>query len=104
MQIKPSDYVDMLLLINGDKPCVRLGNNSLDIYGQVTTWCKKHKYYGFVSRENLYYVTKSMLLARIARRIDDSTFRHTFILGRLLGYPSCCCRKIAAVGEDNRCF
>ena len=99
--LKKSDYVDMLLLINGDKPCARLGQNNHEVYEKINCWCKKNKYYGFVSNANLFYVSKFRVLAKITQLMDDSSFNHTFILGLLLGYPVCCCKKIADVKEEN---
>lgn len=99
--LKPSDYVDFLLFLAHEKPCLRLGYNQLDVFLEMITWCKAHKLSYVVSDAGFMYIAKYFALAYIARVIDDSTMSHTYILGKILGYPSCCSKRMAAIGESN---
>ena len=99
--LKPSDYVDFLVFCMHEKSCVRLGKNESTVYHEMTLWCNKHNLQYVISEIGYMYVAKSKMLARLARTIDDSLNEHTYFLGKILGYPSCCSRKIAGVGENG---
>lgn len=101
VSLKKSDYVDFLLFINYDKPCVRVGSNSKNVYDELNVWCQKYKYSFRLSKSGLVYISRNRFLGILAQKADDSLFPHTIIFGLLLGYPLCCCRKIKAVGEKN---
>lgn len=99
--LKPSDYVDLLLFLAHEKPCLRLGYNQPDVYLEMITWCREHNLSYVVSQAGFMYISKYFVLAYIAKVIDDSTLSHTYIFGRILGYPSCCSKHIAMIGERN---
>lgn len=99
--LRPSDYVDMLLFLSHNKPTVRLGLNSEAAYQSMADWCTMHHFNYCISQANYMYISTSHYLANLTRIIDDATFPHEFILGILLGYPSCCARKASLVGEIN---
>lgn len=101
VNLRPSDYVDMLLFLNKDKPAVRLGLNSEVVYQSMTEWCAIYHYNYCISQSNYMYISGSRFLANLIRIIDDATFPHEFILGIFLGYPSCCARKASFVGESK---
>jgi hypothetical protein len=99
--LKPSDYIDFLLFCMHEKPCVRLGQNDCMVYHEMTLWCQKQKLAYIVSESGLMYVSKSKFFAWLAKCTDDSLLNHTYFFGKLLGYPSCCSKKIADVGETG---
>ena len=99
--LKPSDYVDFLLFLAHEKPCLRLGYNQTDVYLEMIAWCKTHKLAYVVSEAGFMYISKYFPLAYIAKVVDDSTISHTYIFGKILGYPSCCSKRIATIGESN---
>jgi hypothetical protein len=99
--LKKSDYTDMLLFLINLKPCVRLGSNNDAVYNSMKRWCESNGFSYVVSSEHLMYISKTKLLAKITQVVDDSVFKHSYVLGRLLGYPRCCCKKISSVGENE---
>ena len=99
--LKPADYIDLLLFLLKEKPCVRLGNNSLRTYKNVAIWCENNDIDYIISKEGFMYISFSWLCANITQIVDDSVFNHTYLLGKLLGYPTCCSKKIANIGETN---
>lgn len=99
--LKKSDYIDLLLFLCNLKKSIRLGNNNFDTYLVMKNWCDKYNFSYTISSSNLMYISKFKILCLITQLIDDSSFNHSYILGRILGYPKCCCKKIALVGEKN---
>lgn len=99
--LKKADYVDLLLFQIGLKPCVRLGSTDKRAVTQMKLWCKQNKYKFCLTNENYFYISKYKLIAYITMKVDNSFFEHTYLLGRLLGYPKCCCKKIKEIGEVN---
>lgn len=99
--LKKSDYIDMLLFLLDIKQCVRLGSNDAAAYSLMIKWCAKYKYAYVLGSSQLMYIAKNRFIAKIAQIADDSKYNHSYTLGRLLGYPGCCCKKIASVGENN---
>lgn len=101
LDLKPSDYIDFLLFLSNLKPCVRLGYNKFDVYNKMIIWCKRYDYYYVVSSEKFMYISKKKFINIFAMKVDNSLYKHSFILGLLFGYPSCCSKKIASIGENN---
>lgn len=99
--LKPSDYVDMLLFLGLCKPVVRLGQNNFMLYRKMNAWCKKYSFKSYVSRAGYMYISKKMFLSYFASIVDDLPFPHEYLLGNLLGYPKCCVKKISTLGESN---
>ena len=99
--LKPSDYIDFLLFCMNEKSCVRLGQNDGLVYHEMTLWCQKQNLSYVKSESGLMYVSKSKFIAWLAKCTDDSPLNHTYFFGKLLGYPSCCSKKIAEIGENE---
>jgi len=99
--LKPSDYVDFLLFLAHEKPCLRLGYNQSSVYQDMLVWCKKNKLAYVVSKAGFMYISNNFLLALVAKTVDDSTLSHTYVFGKILGYPTCCSRRIAEIGENQ---
>jgi len=99
--LPPSCYVDFLLLLGGLKPAIRLhvvdprGHRAIALWGEE---------YGYALSSNLtgyICIAKTEVAAVRLRELDDSYEPHEYELGLMLGYPPCCCRKAADVGESN---
>lgn len=99
--LKNSDYVDILLFLSGSKRAIRLGENTDKIYEKMHNWCKKFKYKSKISRSGLMYISNHLWLATLVNVVDNSVFPHAYVLGCLLGYPSCCSKRIAKLGENS---
>ena len=97
--LKCSDYVDIMLLLSGSKRAIRLGKNTTEVYEKMNYWCIKFKYRSKISRSGLMYISKYIGFVTLVNIVDDCIFPHAYILGCLLGYPSCCSKKIAKIGE-----
>lgn len=99
--LKPSDYVDLLLYLSRLKSCVRLGYNNNEVYKKMIYWCKNNNFSFIISEEGFMYISKNYLIAWLAKVIDNSTWNHTLLLGLIFGYPRCCSKKVASIGENN---
>lgn len=99
--LKPSDYVDFIQFFVNEKPVIRLGFNKKYVYNQMILWSKNNQLAYVVSQAGYMYIAKNFFLVNLAKIIDDSTFKHTFLLGKIFGYPTCCSRKISKIGEEN---
>lgn len=99
--LKKSDYVDFLLYLNKEKPCIRLGKNKNFVYKELIDWCYKFNHSYVISKSGLMYISKHKIIAIFTMHIDDLSIPHELLLGKLLGYPICCSKKIMSVGEMN---
>ncbi len=95
-----SARVDILLFLLGLKLCVRTKlkpfQNELK---PIEEWCKQFKLHFEKSTDGFIYIAKDQELLHLVNSVDHSHHPHEEELGRLLGYPTCCYRKIAEVGE-----
>lgn len=91
----------MLLFLSGLKLTVRLAYNSYEVYDEMAYWCREFKYANEISDSGLMYISKHVGLVKLANILDNSIYPHAYILGRLLGYPACCSKHIAHLGEDS---
>lgn len=57
----------------------------------------------FISSDNAGYaaISRHPSLARRVLEVDSRPGRHTAQLGQLLGYPACCARAAARVGDEG---
>ena len=96
-----SSAVDFMHLIACGKPAVRTQIQQINGLAKIAVWCEQ---YGFAFQsddEGYICVAQDVDLARMILLVDQSVEPHESMLGKLLGYPSCCCDFIAAVGETN---
>lgn len=99
--LPPSSYIDFLLLLGGLKPTIRLYVIEARTQHAIEFWGEE---YGYASAANPFgyiYIAKTQDAALRLRELDDSPEAHEFELGLLLGYPQCCCRRAAEIGESN---
>jgi len=96
-----SAAVDFLHLLACGKPAVRTQIQETNNLTKVAAWCEQ---YGFAFQsddEGYICVARDAELARMILLVDQSVEPHEWRLGKLLGYPSCCCNFIAVAGETN---
>lgn len=86
-----SARVDLLLFILGIKSCLRTKLK--------TSFKCGLDFPHFAHPCGYFYVANSEKLLKKILRIDHSLSSHEKDFGILLGYPKCCCEKIAEVGE-----
>jgi hypothetical protein len=99
--LSPSALVDFVLLLACNKPAIRLIIKSRSAIGAVASWCSTIGF-DFASDLDAHIcVARGNGGAVRTLKIDQRPDPHEFMLGRALGYPGCCCERVAAVGESN---
>jgi hypothetical protein len=93
--------VDFVLLFTCNKPAIRLIIKSRNAIGAIASWCSSAGFDFATDLESYVCVARGKGDAVRILEIDERPDSHEFILGRALGYPECCCGRIAAVGESN---
>ena len=94
-----SAMVDLALLEAGLKPAARIyvGNRANDL----RRWGRRLGYFLSSDRDGFAVLSRRGSVARRALEIDRRPGRHTAALGHWLGYPSCCGRAAARVGDEG---
>lgn len=96
-----SALVDFLLFFASGKPAVRLKLINRAGIRTLAAWCREVGM-GFDSdSEGFVCVARKPEEARRILSIDQCLYPHEIQLGQALGYPLCCCERIAALGESN---
>jgi hypothetical protein len=96
-----SARVDLLLHLTGHKPCIRTTIVKERNEEDLREWCERFGYEYQIDSEDYLYIGRSTDLLDRAIELDHSVQPHAQNFGQLLGYPSCCCQRIATVGEDQ---
>ncbi|WP_228546968.1 hypothetical protein [Candidatus Neptunochlamydia vexilliferae] len=96
-----SAKVDFLLFFYGYKPCVRTRLISDLNIKKLEDWCHTFQIQYFLDKEDFIYFSFNEVLLSLAVKLDNSVEKHEQAFGELLGYPHCCCKKIAEVGEHE---
>lgn len=99
--LAPSSYVDFLLLLGGLKPAVRLYVTEQRVQHAIKSWGEAHGYASASNQSGYIYIAKTLNDALRVQELDDSYEAHEYGLGLLFGYPQCCCRRAAEVGESK---
>lgn len=99
--LQPSAYVDLLLLLGKEKKSCRFSLNQETVCYEMIQWCKINHLSYFLSKTGFMYISTHFFLAWLVKIIDDTKTKHEFLLGKILGYPTCCSRKIASIGESE---
>jgi hypothetical protein len=96
-----SARVDVLLFLLGLKPCMRTSviEANLDIE-PLKRWCQNYDLC-FDIHENLIYFAYNKESLKQLITVDNSLEAHEKSLGELLGYPTCCCVRMAEIGENS---
>ena len=99
--LKASACTDLLHLAANIRPAIRTELAIPVSHAVVHRWMRRHGWYTAIDGDNFVVVSRSANLARKVLNIDREESPHTFRLGRALGYPTCCCRAAASVGEQD---
>lgn len=94
--------VDLILFLLGLKPGLRskLIKSGINFIS-FQQWCSQSRYFFEIDSEEFIYIAKNNYLLIKLKKWDHCYQPHEEHLGKLLGYPSCCCKKIAEIGEMN---
>jgi hypothetical protein len=92
--------VDLTHLVGSIRPAVRTQLSQSVDYSTVRRWARRRGWFVAIDDDGFLVFSPSPGLARHLLAIDRSPGRHTYKLGRSLGYPPCCCRAAARVGDE----
>jgi hypothetical protein len=89
LRFPKSAQVDMSLYLAAQKSLMRFPHRGSKQLQKIDIWCNK---YGFtyVFDESYIIIGSNMMQCKEAIALDSSPENHTYHLGILLGYPSCC--------------
>ena len=96
-----SSYIDFLLFLADLKPSLRIKISKYEHKRELTEWCEKNGFYLLLGKDDYLFIGKNKDMLSQLEQIDTSNLPHEYELGRLLGYPDCCCKRIADIGEKN---
>lgn len=94
-----SARVDFLHLLALGKPAVRTRLSGRIGVKKLRHWCQRNAWAWAADSDGFCSVAKSRAIAQRVLEVDRCIEPHELELGRILGYPRCCCRAIAKVGE-----
>lgn len=96
-----SAFVDFLHLVACGKPAVRVKLHNTDNLAMIKEWCREWHFYLVADADNYISIAHDISLAQLILLVDRSPEPHERILGKLLGYPDCCCESVERIGEVN---
>ncbi len=99
--LKPSGFIDFLLFLGALKPSLRVAVVQQQERMKLENWCSEHDFASVSSDVGYVYVAHEQKMAQRLQDVDDDPEPHEYELGLLLGYPECCCRHVAGIGEFN---
>lgn len=96
-----SARVDLLGLLSGVRPAIRLTHGSSDaVPVMIAAWAVETGL-GSAGDDEYTVISSDGPHASLVLDWDRATVPHERELGRLLGYPSCCTQAIADIGEQH---
>lgn len=97
--LPPSAITDIRLLLLDAKPAARLhvGHHG----GELRRWARRLGLFTSVDADGYAAISRSPAVARRIIDLDRRPGRHTLALGTMLGYPACCSRAAARVGDEG---
>lgn len=99
--LRPSALVDFILLFVCEKPAVRLIVKSEESLESLQRWCNRWRFDFSSEEDGFACVGVERGSAARVLDIDRRAEAHEMELGLILGYPRCCCERVASVGESN---
>lgn len=95
----PSARTDIGLLLAGRKPAARIDGRGMD--HEIRRWARRRGLFTSGDGSGYLVLARCGNLSRRAIALDGRPGRHTQALGRMLGYPNCCSRAAARVGDEG---
>lgn len=99
--LKPSAEVDLRQVLVGLRPALRTELGAPVGDEEFGRWRRRLGLFGVIDRDGFVVLARRPELCRKIMSIDQAPGNHTAHLGYLLGYPSCCVRAAARIGEPN---
>lgn len=97
--LTPSAVTDVSLLLRGHKPAARLSVGPRG--GDLRRWARRQGLFMSVDVDGFAAISRDPATARRVIDLDRRPGRHTLALGTMLGYPLCCSRAAARVGDEG---
>lgn len=94
-----SARTDIGLLLAGLKPAARIDGRGMD--REIRRWARRRGLFTSGDGSGYLVLSRCGTLSRRAIALDGRAGRHTHALGRMLGYPDCCSRAAARVGDEG---
>lgn len=94
-----SAVTDVTLVLRGRKPAARV---SVGPRGDdLRRWARRQGLFTSIDSDGFAAISRNPATARRVIDIDRRPGRHTLALGTMLGYPPCCSRAAARVGDEG---
>ncbi|GAA0460250.1 hypothetical protein GCM10009095_29940 [Sphingomonas molluscorum] len=97
--LAPSAITDIVQLLACTKPVVRIRVDRRA--SELRRWARRLGLFTSSDLDGYAALSRDPTLARRVLDLDRRPGRHTFALGMLLGYPACCSRTAARVGDEG---
>jgi hypothetical protein len=97
--LKPSAAIDIAHLWFRIRPALRTELARSVSQADVHRWAHHLGFFSALDDEGFLSVSRDPQLSRRIIDLDRQSGNHTFALGLRLGYPRCCCRMAARIGE-----
>lgn len=99
--LMPSARVDLALILAGARATLRTEFAGPVSGGEVKRWARGLGLYATYAKDGYVALSTRPGAARRLLALDESAGAHEFALGRMLGYPPCCCAAASRVGEGG---
>lgn len=97
--LKESAAIDLAQVLAGVRSAMRTEiSRSVDEL-TIRRWARRIGCFVVRDRDGFIVLSKNPAVIQRILTLDRTQSAHTLSLGRALGYPPCCCRKAAEVGE-----
>lgn len=94
-----SAAVDLAQLRAGIRPALRTQVDRASSQSNVRAWARREGLFAACDRDGFMALSRTPSRAARVLAVDRRPGRHEALLGVLLGYPPCCARAAARVGE-----
>lgn len=99
--MRPSARVDLAQLCSGVRPVIRSEFAGRPDLARVRQWARRRGLYLVADKDGFFALGADPSTVRRTFRMDSRPGRHMVALGRLLGYPLCCCLAAARRLEEG---
>lgn len=99
--MRPSARVDLAQLGRGIRPVIRSEFAGHPDLVRARQWARRLGLYLVADKDGFFALGADPSTVRRTFRTDSRTGRHMVALGRLLGYPLCCCLAAARRLEED---
>jgi hypothetical protein len=96
-----SAHVDLLALRAGIRVVMRTIVRRPMQGSEVRLWFLRQGFFCGIDADGFVVVSRHPNRVRRTLALDRASYEHTYALGIALGYPACCARRAARVGESG---